>query len=235
MSGVAGTYLGWLALRQPCRSLRRCAVRYPWLLRMAVPPYLMSRAVDDGLAPGGTGALACGAARCSRSGALCLAEHHAAPHDDPGPDGRQLPHGKVVVGQAARLGAALPRRAGAGEVVTTASAMCRRRAGADGDRARGRRGRRVRGGRRAAVSVSGVAAGRAAGRAGDRPALGPLLGRLQGTETEYRERQGVLTARIGDLAGDCGSSPDWAARRLFADAFRRDPRRLREQGYRVGR
>jgi ABC-type multidrug transport system fused ATPase/permease subunit len=64
--------------------------------------------------------------------------------------------------------------------------------------------------------------------------VGPLLGRLQGSETEYRERQGVLTARIGDLAGGLRVLGGLGGKGLVADAFRRDSQRLREQGYRVG-
>ncbi len=64
--------------------------------------------------------------------------------------------------------------------------------------------------------------------------VGPLAGRLQGAETEYRERQGVLTARIGDLAGGLRVLSGLGGKGLVADAFRRDSGRLREQGYRVG-
>jgi ABC-type multidrug transport system fused ATPase/permease subunit len=64
--------------------------------------------------------------------------------------------------------------------------------------------------------------------------VGPLLGRLQGTETEYRELQGVLTARITDLAGGLRVLNGLGGKNLVADAFRRDSQRLRAQGYRVG-
>ncbi len=64
--------------------------------------------------------------------------------------------------------------------------------------------------------------------------VGPLMGRLQGAETEYRERQGVLTARIGDLAG-LRVLNGLGGKGLFADTFRRDSQQLRAQGYRVGR
>ncbi|MFD8816326.1 ABC transporter transmembrane domain-containing protein, partial [Streptomyces sp. NPDC059627] len=63
---------------------------------------------------------------------------------------------------------------------------------------------------------------------------GPLARRLQGRETEYRERQRVLTARIGDLAGGLRVLNGLGGKGLFADAFRRDSQHLRAQGYRVG-
>ncbi len=64
--------------------------------------------------------------------------------------------------------------------------------------------------------------------------VGPLMRRLQGTETEYRERRGVLTARIADLAGGLRVLNGLGGKELVADAFRRDSQRLRAQGYRVG-
>lgn len=64
--------------------------------------------------------------------------------------------------------------------------------------------------------------------------VGPLMSRLQGTETDYRAGQSVLTARIGDLAGGLRVLNGLGGKGLFADAFRRDSQKLREQGYRVG-
>ncbi|MGX1241698.1 ABC-type multidrug transport system fused ATPase/permease subunit [Streptomyces pseudovenezuelae] len=64
--------------------------------------------------------------------------------------------------------------------------------------------------------------------------VGPFLSRLQGAETEYRNRQGVLTARIADLAGGLRVLNGLGGKSLVADSFRQDSRRLRSQGYRVG-
>ncbi|GAA3130938.1 hypothetical protein GCM10017687_53060 [Streptomyces echinatus] len=89
------------------------------MVLLAAQPYMMARAVDDGLVPGRPGVLRGWTVAMFRGrGGERLAEHHAAPHDDAGADGRQLRTVKVVVDHVVRLGAALPRRAGAGEVVT---------------------------------------------------------------------------------------------------------------------
>jgi ABC-type multidrug transport system fused ATPase/permease subunit len=64
--------------------------------------------------------------------------------------------------------------------------------------------------------------------------VGPFLSRLQGAETEYRDRQGVLTSRIADLAGGLRVLNGLGGKGLVADAFHRDSQHLRVQGYRVG-
>jgi ABC-type multidrug transport system fused ATPase/permease subunit len=64
--------------------------------------------------------------------------------------------------------------------------------------------------------------------------VGPFLSRLQGAETEYRNRQGILTARIGDLASGLRVLNGLGGKSLVADAFHRDSGHLRAQGYRVG-
>jgi ABC-type multidrug transport system fused ATPase/permease subunit len=143
---------------------------------------------------------------------------------------------KVVVGQAVRLGASLPRQMGAGEVVTIGV----------GDVQTISQSLTVVGPGVGAVmaylvvavllvSVSPlIAVVVLLGIPVIVLLVGPLLGRLQGSETEYRERQGVLTARIGDLAGGLRVLAGLGGKTLVADAFRRDSQRLREQGYRVG-
>lgn len=64
--------------------------------------------------------------------------------------------------------------------------------------------------------------------------VGPLLGRLRGAEAVYREQQGGLTARIGDLSGGLRVLNGLGGKQLFADSFRRDSGELTGQGYRVG-
>jgi ABC-type multidrug transport system fused ATPase/permease subunit len=61
-----------------------------------------------------------------------------------------------------------------------------------------------------------------------------LLGRLQGAEATYRERQGGLAARIGDLAGGLRVLNGLGGKGLYADTFRRDSRKLVAEGYQVG-
>ncbi len=134
---------------------------------------------------------------------------------------------KVVVGQAVRLGASLSRQMGAGEVVTIGV----------GDVQTISQSLTVVGPGVGAVVAYLVIAVMLVSIS---PAIavvvllgipvivllvGPLLGRLQGSETEYRERQGVLTARIGDLAGGLRVLGGLGGKGLVADAFRRDSQR----------
>jgi ABC-type multidrug transport system fused ATPase/permease subunit len=143
---------------------------------------------------------------------------------------------KVVVGHVVRLGAALARRAGAGEVVTIGV----------GDVQTLAQALTVVGPGVGSVVVYAVVAGLLVtvsvwlavvvllGVPVIALLTGPLTLRLQGAESEYRERQGVLAARIGDLAGGLRVLNGLGGKGLFADAFRKDSQRLRAQGYRVG-
>ncbi|MGW6543583.1 ABC transporter ATP-binding protein [Streptomyces massasporeus] len=230
-------YLWWLVTRQPGRCAAGAMFGTVWMVLLAATPYLMSRAIDDGLEPGDMGALTLWSGALFAVGAfnawLSIMRHRTMTRVRMDANFRTV---KVVVGQAVRLGASLRRQAGAGEVVTIGV----------GDVQTVSQSLTVVGPGIGAVvgylviavllvSVSGVVAlvvllGI--------PVLallvGPLLGRLQGSEAEYRERQGVLTARIGDLTGGLRVLAGLGGRQLVADAFRRDSGRLREQGYRVG-
>ncbi|MFF7380503.1 ABC transporter ATP-binding protein [Streptomyces massasporeus] len=230
-------YLWWLVGRQPGRCAAGAMFGTVWMVLLAATPYLMSRAIDDGLEPGDMRALTLWSGALFAVGAfnawLSIMRHRTMTRVRMDANFRTV---KVVVGQAVRLGASLRRQAGAGEVVTIGV----------GDVQTVSQSLTVVGPGIGAVvgylviavllvSVSGVVAlvvllGI--------PVLallvGPLLGRLQGSEAEYRERQGVLTARIGDLAGGLRVLAGLGGRQLVADAFRQDSGRLREQGYRVG-
>ncbi|GAA2557148.1 MULTISPECIES: ABC transporter ATP-binding protein [Streptomyces] len=230
-------YLWWLVMRQPGRCAAGAVLGSVWMVLLAATPYLMSRAVDDGLEPGDTGALAGWAGALFAAGAfnawLSIMRHRTMTRVRMDANFRTV---KVVVGQTVRLGASLSRKAGAGEVVTIGV----------GDVQMIAQSLTVVGPGVGAVVAYGVVAGLLLSVS---PLLagvvllgvpvialvvGPLVGRLQGRETEYRERQGVLTARIGDLAGGLRVLSGLGGKGLVADAFRRDSRRLREQGYRVG-
>ncbi|MEY9486138.1 ABC-type multidrug transport system fused ATPase/permease subunit [Streptomyces calvus] len=230
-------YLWWLVLRQPGRCAAGTVFSGVWMVLLAVTPYLMSRALDDGLAPGDMGALAgwTGAlfAVNGLNAWLGIMRHRTMTRVRMDANFRTV---KVVVGQTVRLGASLRRRAGAGEVVTIGVGDVQVIA--------------------TALTVVGPGVGAvvaylvvAALLLAVSPLLagvvllgvpvigvvvGPLAGRLRGAEADYRERQGVLTARIGDLAGGLRVLSGLGGKGLVAESFRRDSRRLRDQGYRVG-
>ncbi|MFD3590944.1 ABC transporter transmembrane domain-containing protein [Streptomyces sp. NPDC058683] len=230
-------YLWWLVHRQPGRSLAGALLGSAWLTLMAGTPYMMARAVDDGLVPGHMTVLAGWTAAIFVLGAVnswvSIMRHRTMTRVRMDAYFRTI---KVVVGHAVRLGAALPRRVGAGEVVTIGV----------GDVHTIAQALTVVGPGVGAVVVYAVVAGLLMPIS---PLLtgvvllgvpvvallaGPLARRLQGQETEYRERQGVLTARIGDLAGGLRVLNGLGGKGLFADAFRKDSQHLRVQGYRVG-
>lgn len=232
-----GRYLWWLVARQPWRCAAGAMFGSVWMVLLAATPYLMSRAIDDGLEPGDMGALALWSGALFAVGAfnswLSIMRHRTMTRVRMDANFRTV---KVVVGQAVRLGSSLSRQMGAGEVVTIGV----------GDVQTISQSLTVVGPGVGAVvaylvvavllvSVSPlIAVVVLLGIPVIVLLVGPLLGRLQGSETEYRERQGVLTARIGDLAGGLRVLAGLGGKTLVADDFRRDSQRLREQGYRVG-
>jgi ABC-type multidrug transport system fused ATPase/permease subunit len=230
-------YLWWLVLRQPGRSLAGALLGSVWMVLLAAQPYLMARSVDEGLVPGRLGVLAAWTAVMFVVGSvnawLSIMRHRTMTRVRMDAYFRTV---KVVVGQVVRLGAALPRRAGAGEVVTIGV----------GDVHTVAQSLTVVGPGVGSAVVYVVVAGLLLAISAPLAAVvllglpvialvtGPLTLRLQGAETAYRERQGVLTARIGDLAGGLRVLNGLGGKGLFADAFRQDSQRLRAQGYRVG-
>ncbi|MCI3245491.1 ABC transporter ATP-binding protein [Streptomyces spinosisporus] len=230
-------YLWWLVRCQAGRSLAGAGFGSVWMVLLAATPYLLSRAIDDGLVPGDFPALAGWTAVLFAVGAcnawLGVLRHRTMTRVRMDANFRTV---KVVMGHAVRLGAALRRGVGAGEVVTIGV----------GDVQTISQALTVVGPGVGAVVAYLVVAGLLLSISALIAAVvllgiplivvlvGPLLARLQGAETEYRERQGVLTARIADLAGGLRVLNGLGGKGLFADAFHRDSQRLRRQGYRVG-
>ncbi|MFF5535072.1 ABC transporter ATP-binding protein [Streptomyces cinerochromogenes] len=230
-------YLWWLVRCQRGRSVAGALLGSVWMVLLAAQPYLMARAVDEGLLPGRLGVLAGWAGLMFVLGALnawlSILRHRTMTRVRMDANFRTV---KVVVGHVVRLGAALPRRAGAGEVVTIGVGDVQTLAGALTVVGPGVGALVVYG--VVAVLLLTVSAPLAAVVLLGLPVValltGPLTLRLQHAESEYRERQGVLAARIGDLAGGLRVLNGLGGKGLFADAFRNDSQRLRAQGYRVG-
>ncbi|MCW8100117.1 ABC transporter ATP-binding protein [Streptomyces tauricus] len=232
-----GRYLWWLVTRQPGRSAAGAVLATVWLVLIALTPYLLSRAIDDGLEPGDRVALAGWSAALLGLGVfnavVGVLRHRTMTKVRMDANFRSV---KLVVGQATRLGAGLSRQTGTGEVVTIGVGDVLTISGA----------LTVVGPGVGSVAAYVVVAGLLLSVSPPLAAvvligipvivvlIGPLMGRLRGTETEYRELQGTLTARIGDLAGGLRVLNGLGGKGLFADAFRRDSRLLRDQGYRVG-
>ncbi|MFF7447062.1 MULTISPECIES: ABC transporter transmembrane domain-containing protein [unclassified Streptomyces] len=230
-------YLWWLVRCQAGRSAAGALLGSVWMVLLAATPFLMARAVDEGLQKDDRGALVLWTGLLIVVGAfnawLSIMRHRTMTRVRMDANFRTV---KVVVGHAVRLGAALPRQVRTGEIVTIGV----------GDVAQ----------ISSALTVVGPGVGAVAAYLAVSALLltvsvrltvvvllgmpliallvGPLLRRLQDTEAEYRERQGLLTARIGDLAGGLRVLNGLGGKGLVADAFRRDSARLRRQGYRVG-
>ncbi|MDO0936740.1 ABC transporter ATP-binding protein [Streptomyces sp. DG2A-72] len=232
-----GRYLWWLVRQQPVRSAAGALISSVWMVLLAASPYLLSRAVDEGLEPGDYGALAWWTAALVGVGAfnawLSIMRHRTMTRLRMDANFRTV---KVLVGQAVRLGAALPRRVGAGEVMTIGVGDVNTISNSltvIGPGFGALVAYLVVAGLLLSVSVP-IAVVVLLGMPTIGLLVGPLLRRLQRAETEYRERQSVLTARIADLAGGLRVLNGLGGKGLFADAFQRDSQRLRAQGYRVG-
>ncbi|NGO47354.1 ABC transporter ATP-binding protein [Streptomyces sp. YC419] len=228
-----GRYLWWLVRAQSGRSAAGALLSSVWFVLMALAPYLLSRAIDDGLEPGDRAALIGWSAALLGMGAfnswLSIMRHRTMTRLRMDANFRTV---KVVVGHAVRLGAVLSRRAGAGEVVTIGVGDVQTISGSLTVVGPGV------GALVAYLAVAGLLLTLSPLLAGvillGIPVIAVIAGPLQSTETTYRERQSVLTARIGDLASGLRVLNGLGGKGLVADAFHRDSQRLRAQGYRVG-
>lgn len=234
----AARYLLWLVRRQPRRVATGACYGSAWTVGLTLPPYLLSRAVDDGLRGGDDGALLGWAGALLAAAALnawlAIMRHRTMTLARTDAAFRTV---RVVVRHAVRLGAALPRLAGPGEVVTLGL----------GDVLRIGQVMTVTGpGVGSVIAYAVVAVLLLAvdpllggvvllGVPVLGLVLGPLLGRLSGAETEYRERQSALTARLGDLVAGLRVLSGFGGKALYEERYRTASRELLAEGYRVGR
>lgn len=111
-------FLWWLVVSQRRRVTLGALLGSTWMASLALSPYLLSRAVDDGLRADDHGALAgWSAALLAGSGVtawLGIARHRTMTKVRMDASFRTV---RVTVAHATRLGATLPRRVTAGEVV----------------------------------------------------------------------------------------------------------------------
>jgi ABC-type multidrug transport system fused ATPase/permease subunit len=233
----AGRYLWWLVTQQRGRVLAGACLGTAWMVCLTLPPYFLSRAIDDGLAKGRWPVLAGWAAAVFGIGLLnawlAIMRHRTMTRVRMDAAFRSV---QVVALQATRLGAALPRKVTAGEVVTIGF----------GDAAVMSGTLTVTGPGVGAVLAYAVVAGLLLTVSPLLAAvvllgvpllvvlLGPLLGRLRGVETAYRVRQGELAARFADIAGGLRVLNGIGGKDVYAARYRHGSRKLRDQGYRVG-
>ncbi|MFD8380000.1 ABC transporter transmembrane domain-containing protein [Streptomyces sp. NPDC059679] len=236
-SRSAGRYLWWLITSQRHRIVTGSLLGSLWMVGLTLPPYLLSRAIDDGLVPGRSGAFMGWVAVLLGVGVLNawlgIMRHRTMTKVRMDAVFRTV---RSVVGQATRLGAELPRHVTAGEVVTIGISDVWRIS--------------------QTLTITGPGVGAAlayvvvAGLLFSVSVLlavvvllgvpllavlvGPLLGRLQSVETAYRAHQGTLTARFVDMAGGLRVLNGLGGKSMYAQRYGRESRQLMAEGYRVG-
>ncbi|MFE0703864.1 ABC transporter transmembrane domain-containing protein [Streptomyces sp. NPDC058872] len=233
----AARYLWWLTTSQRRRVAGGAVVGTLWMVCLMLPPYLMQRAVDDGLQAGRTGALVgwvaalVGAALLNAW--LGIMRHRIMTRVRMDATFRTV---KVVVAHSTRLGAELPRRVSTGEVASIGV----------GDVAQMSQTLTITGPGVGAVVAYLVAAGLLLSVSVPLAlvvllgvpllvvVVGPLLERLRGAESRYREQQGALTARLGDIVGGMRVLNGIGGKELLAGRYLRGSRDLQAEGYRVG-
>jgi len=230
-------YLWWLVCRQKPRVLAGALFGSGWMVSLALPPYLLSRAIDDGLTSDDPAALLFWAAALLVAGlataGLAIARHRTMTKIRMDANFRTT---RVIVDHATRLGAELPRQVSAGEVVaiglsdvtTIGAALTVTGPGVGAVVAYV-----VVGG--LLLSVSGLLAVVVLlGVPVMVMVIGPLLGRLLGAQEGYRESQSGLSARLLDLLGGLRVLNAFGGKEAYAARFRQQSRDVLEHGYRVG-
>jgi ABC-type multidrug transport system fused ATPase/permease subunit len=232
-----GRYLCWLATSQPWRVLRGALWASSWMVGLAVQPYLIRGAIDQGLIAADRRALAWWAAAVVVLGiavaAVGVARHRTMTFVRTDAAYRTV---QAVTRHVVRIGAVLPRRVATGEVVTIGTTDIMHIAQV----------LTITGpGVAAFVALAVIAALVLSispllgalillGAPAVTLVVGPLLGRLRRVETRYRHRQGELTAQAGDIVAGLRVLRGIGGERLFADNYRQRSQALRAEGYLVG-
>ena len=230
-------YVWWLVRSQPLRVLRGSLIGTAWMVGLSVRPYLVARAIDDGLRAHDAAALvrwvgAIVAAGFGLAG-LGIMRHRTMTFVREDATARSS---AVVLRHLSRVGAVLPRRLAVGEVATVGGSdiaytshmltMTGPGVGA------------VCAYAVVAVVLWSVSPMLALFVLLGVPAMvifvGPLLRRLERAESAYRHEQGALTARSGDIVAGLRVLAGVGGRGLFGTRFAERSRALRSSGYRVG-
>jgi len=231
------SYLAWLTVQQRGRVALGAALGSAWMVGLALPPYLLSRAVD-GLVTGTRDAVLWWSVALVVVGVvlawLGIWRHRTMTRVRMDAAFRTV---SVVTAQAVRLGATPAQQGRTGEVLAIGV----------GDAGTIGRSLTVTGpgvGAALAYVVIAVLLFRVsvllavvvlAGVLVLALILGPALGRLQNVGASYRSQQGVLTGRIVDIIGGLSVLNGLGGKNFYANRFREESQRLQLTGYRVGR
>lgn len=229
-------YLCWLARCQLGRVLLGGIYGSAWMLTLAFSPYLLSKAIDEGLRVDDSRALWRWAGALLAIGILnawlAIGRHRTMSLVRIDANFRTT---RLAVDHVTRLGADLPRRVSGGEVVTIGLGDVVTIA--------------------AALTVAGPGLGAVITYAVvgfllwtvswllavvvllGVPALavlvGPLLRRLLVSQTTYRGAQSAVSERLIDVIGGLRVLNAFGGKAAYAQRYRADSRALRDQGYRV--
>ncbi|MEV6633241.1 ABC transporter ATP-binding protein [Actinoplanes sp. NPDC051470] len=232
-----GRYLWWLARRVRKRIFIGAAFATVWYLSLAATPYLLAQAIDHGLRAHRTDVLLGWAAAVlvlGGAGAFLGIMRHRSMTKLRTLSG--LLTADLVLEHATRLGAALPRRITAGEVVTIgisdvwviSRSMNVGGVGVASMVAYGT----------VAVLLFHTSPMLAVTVLAGVPLLalivGPLLTRVQAAGQRYRERQGTLAGRLVDVLGGLGVLNGLGGKESHLGRYRQESDKLRDLGYRVG-
>ncbi len=231
------SYLGWLVVQQRGRVALGAALGSAWMVGLAVPPYLLSRAID-GLADGRRGTVLVLAALLVVAGGvlagLSIWRHRTMTRVRMDAAFRTI---SQVSAHTAHLGATLTRRVRTGEVVAIGGGdawVIGRSLTATGPGVGAVLAYVVIAVLLLRISVL-LAVVVLAGVPVLALVLGPALGRLQAVGTPYREQQGRVTGRVVDVVAGLGVLNGLGGKGVYADRIRAESQQLLKQGYRVGR
>ncbi|MBQ1040835.1 ABC transporter ATP-binding protein [Micromonospora sp. C81] len=208
-----------------------------WMMGLSARPYLIARAVDDGLRARDMRALALWVVAIVVAGLglsyLGIMRHRTMTFIREDAKARSA---EVLLRHLSRIGAVLPRRVAAGEVSTiggsdidwTAQVLTLTGPGVGAVVAYGV----------IAVVLWSISPMLALCVLVGVPVVGlvvgPLLRRLERAESVYRKQQGALTARSGDIVAGLRVLAGVGGRDLFARRYAARSQELRAEGYRVG-
>jgi ABC-type bacteriocin/lantibiotic exporter with double-glycine peptidase domain len=230
-------FLLWLIAGQKWRVLRASVVGSAWMVGLALPPYLLSEAIDEGLRSRDNGALVgwvlALVAFCVGNAALGGLRHGTMTKIRTY-SAYQI--GLSTVRHATRLGAALGRKSSSGEVVAIGLGDVQAIS--------------------TALTVTGPGVGSvvayvvvavllftispllavvvSAGVPVLALTIGPVLHRTHGAMTPYREQNRALTNRLIDIVTGLRVLSGLGGKQAYLGRYREDSRALVRQGYRVG-
>ncbi|MFE9246963.1 ABC transporter ATP-binding protein [Nocardiopsis sp. NPDC006938] len=229
-------FVWWLIARQPWRVLRGALFGTLWMVGLVFPPYLMARAIDDGLRAEDPRALTlwagAGAAMAVATAIVSILRHRTMFLVRTDAAHRTM---RVVTRHATVLGATLSRRVSSGELSTVQASDVLRIAHILTMTGPGVGSVVAYGGVSvllftispplAAIVVLGVPVLAAV--------VGPLMGRLHGHQSVYREHQGRAMALAADIVSGLRVLCGIGGRSHFARRYEERSREVLRQGYRV--